>query len=142
MQRVEEAKVKNVAKNKVVGKIGKGVVVLLGVGKGDSFDQAKVLSQKLLKLRIMPDTQGKMNLSLIESRSEVLVISQFTLYADTSGGNRPSFLECEKPERAREIYNSFVENLRKGGVNVATGSFGEYMRIEAILDGPVTILYV
>lgn len=138
IQRVKEAKVSS--EGKVLGRIGKGLFVLLGVGKEDKPESAAVLAEKLSNLRIMADEQGKMNLSIKDVGGEVLVVSQFTLYADTSFGRRPSFVKAAEPELAKEIYQRFVEKLRQKGIKVATGSFGEYMEIENTADGPVTII--
>ena len=139
VQRVTQASVK--VKKQVVGQIGKGLFILVGIKKGDSLKDAETLAAKLSKLRVMADKEGKMNLSIVEVGAEVLVVSQFTLYADTSGGNRPSFLNAALPDEARKIYEHFVAELRRLGVKLQTGSFGDYMEIEAKLDGPVTILY-
>jgi D-tyrosyl-tRNA(Tyr) deacylase len=122
--------------------IGLGFLVLLGVGKGDTKDQAEILAEKLFKLRVMSDESDKMNRSLLDVGGEVLVVSQFTLHADTSGGNRPSFIKAAEPVLAKEIYEYFVSLLTKKGLGVKTGTFGEYMEIKAILDGPVTILFL
>ncbi len=141
VQRVRKAQVKILPSNEVVGKIGKGVFILVGIGKGDNTAQAKILSEKVAKLRIISDENGKMNLSVKDTDSEILVVSQFTLYADTSGGNRPSFINAALPKEAEEIFNEFINNLKNLGLRVQTGKFGAYMEIEAIMDGPVTILY-
>jgi len=141
VQRVTRAKVGNVKTGKVVGEIGKGLFILLGVGKGDTQDSVRSLAQKILKLRVMADSQDKMNLSVIDKKSDILVVSQFTLYADVSGGNRPSFINSEEPARAKVLYELFVDELKNSGLKVETGSFGEYMEIDTVLDGPVTILY-
>jgi D-aminoacyl-tRNA deacylase len=140
IQRVNFAEVENVDKKKVVGKIDKGLFVLVGVSRGDTDKEAVALAEKISKMRIMSDSQGKMNLSVKDVKSEVLVVSQFTLFADTGSGNRPSFIKSAEPEFAEKIYSKFVESLREQGVIVETGSFGDYMRIRAELDGPVTIL--
>lgn len=141
VQRVRRASVTDVKDNLIVGEIGKGLFILFGVGKGDTEAAAKLLAQKILKLRIMSDENDKMNLSVVDTKSEILVVSQFTLYADTGGGNRPSFVNSEEPTRAKALYECFVEELKKSGLKIETGSFGEYMEIEVKLDGPVTILY-
>jgi D-tyrosyl-tRNA(Tyr) deacylase len=120
VQRVNKASVTIEGSEKTVGKISKGLFVLVGVGEEDSKDQAGVLAEKLSKLRIMRDKKGKMNLSIKDVKGKVLAVSQFTLFADTSKGNRPSFIKAAKP--------------------VETGEFGAYMKIEAELDGPVTII--
>lgn len=141
IQRVSEAKVTRVQDGVVVGKIGLGLCVLLGVKKGDTKKDVDVLSDKISKLRVMSDKSDKMNLSVKDVRGKILVVSQFTLYADTSGGNRPSFINAEEPQKAKELYEYFVDQLKKKGVEVEMGSFGEYMKIETVLDGPVTIIY-
>lgn len=141
VQRVKNAKVRVIDAGRVVGKIGMGLFILVGVGKDDNKEDAENLAEKISKLRIISDVYGKMNLSVKETNREILVVSQFTLLADTSGGNRPSFIKVAKPNKARDIYEFFVTSLKKLGLHVETGSFGEYMEIEAILDGPVTIVY-
>ena len=141
VQRVKKAQVKKVSNKEVVGEIGPGYFVLVGVGKGDTFKEAEMLAGRLLKLRVMPDKNDKMNLSLKDTGGELLVVSQFTLYADTSGGNRPSFINAALPEEARKVYEHFVIKLKESGLKVKTGSFGDYMEIDCLLDGPVTILY-
>ncbi len=138
IQRVKESYVK--VDGEVVGKIGKGLNVLLGVGKGDTEDDAKLLANKLLNLRIFEDESGKFNLSLLDVGGEVLVVSQFTLYASVRKGRRPSFEEAERPERAKDLYMHFVDLLRKEGVKVETGIFGAHMEVYILNDGPVTIL--
>jgi len=140
IQRVKEASVRVVGRDKIVGEIGNGLLILIGVGEGDNKKDAEAMAQKLSKLRIMSDTEGKMNLSVKDIEGEILAVSQFTLYADTSGGNRPSFIKAAKPVKAREIYDYFVVKLKDLGVKVKTGEFGSYMKIKAELDGPVTIL--
>jgi D-tyrosyl-tRNA(Tyr) deacylase len=137
IQRVKKAKV--TVGQKVVGEIGQGLFVLVGVKKGDTKSAAEILAEKLVKLRIMSDENNKMNLSIKDVKGEVLVVSQFTLHADTSGGNRPSFINAEDPAKAKEIYEHFVGELRASGLNIQTGNFGAYMEIEMILDGPVTV---
>ncbi len=120
--------------------IKKGLFVLFGAGINDTTEQAQKLAQKLFKIRLMADENGKMNKSVQDVNGEYLVVSQFTLYGDTSGGNRPSFINAMQPEEAKKLYEYFVEELRKQGATVKTGSFGNYMNIKAELDGPVTIL--
>jgi D-tyrosyl-tRNA(Tyr) deacylase len=139
VQRVKEAEVRIVDTNKVVGKIGKGLFILVGVGRGDDVSQAGILAEKISKLRIISDENGKMNLSVKDTGSEILVVSQFTLYADTTAGNRPSFIKAALPDEAESIFNEFVSNLKNLGLKVQTGKFGEYMEIDTVLDGPVTI---
>lgn len=138
IQRVLSSSVK--VKEKVVGKISRGLFVLVGIKKGDSPKDAETLVEKLYKLRAMADRQGKMNLSVSETEGEFLVVSQFTLYADTSGGNRPSFINAASPAEAEKIYLHFLSKLKEKGAKVETGNFGEYMAISAELDGPVTII--
>jgi D-tyrosyl-tRNA(Tyr) deacylase len=138
IQRVNQTSV--AVSGKIVGQISKGLFVLVGIKDGDSKNDALELSKKLVKLRIMSDKNNKMNLSVLDTSSEILVVSQFTLYADTKGGNRPSFIKAAEPSVAREIYEHFVSELEKLGAKVATGEFGSYMNIDAKIDGPVTIV--
>lgn len=146
IQRVKSAEVKVAKTGEITGKIGIGLFVLIGVKEGDSEKDAEFLAEKLAKLRVMADENGKMNLSVKDLpaqagiRGEVLVVSQFTLYADTSGGNRPSFIKAANPKLAEALYRLFVSRLKEKGIKVETGSFGEYMEIDAELDGPVTII--
>ncbi|OGM57797.1 D-tyrosyl-tRNA(Tyr) deacylase [Candidatus Woesebacteria bacterium RIFCSPHIGHO2_12_FULL_46_16] len=140
IQRVKKASVKVKNTERVVGKIDKGLFVLVGVKKGDTRKDAEILAQKLAKLRIMADPDEKMNLSLKDVDGKTLVVSQFTLIADTSGGNRPSFINAADPKEAKDIYEYFVTKLEEMGMRVETGSFGDYMEIETLLDGPVTII--
>jgi D-tyrosyl-tRNA(Tyr) deacylase len=126
--------------DRTVGKIEAGLMVLFGVGHGDTEKDAQALADKLSKLRIMSDKNGKMNLSVIDTKSSILVVSQFTLYADTQGGNRPSFINAGNPDKARVLYEYFIEKLKDKGIDVQSGSFGEYMEIPLCLDGPVTII--
>lgn len=141
IQRVESVKVTRVSDQKVVGEIGKGLFVLVGFKKGDSEKDVEALAAKLSRLRVMSDEKEKMNLSVTDAGGKILVVSQFTLYADTSGGNRPSFIDALEPTRAKELYELFVDKLKENNIQIETGSFGDYMKIEAVLDGPVTILY-
>lgn len=138
IQRVKRGKVS--VHGETVGEIQQGLFVLVGVGKGDDVAKADVLAQKLVKLRLMRDTEDKMNKTVTDVSGSLLVVSQFTLYADTSGGNRPSFLNAASPELAREIYEAFLTKLKELGMPVETGRFGEYMEIDVLLDGPVTIV--
>ena len=135
VQRVKKAKVGP-------SEIGVGLLVLVGVGKEDSEEVVGALADKLSKLRVMADKEDKMNLSVADVGVEILVVSQFTLHADTSGGNRPSFINAALPNTAKEIYDHFVSELKSKGISIKTGTFGNYMQIEAVLDGPVTILYL
>jgi D-tyrosyl-tRNA(Tyr) deacylase len=122
------------------GKIGQGLFILFGVGQEDNQGKADRLAKKIAKLRVMADEKGKMNLSLKDTDTSCLVVSQFTLYADTTKGNRPSFIKAAQPKRARKLYEYFVEKLKQEGIKVETGNFGDYMKISTTLDGPVTIL--
>ena len=140
IQRVNKAKVLVVETNEISGKINKGLFVLIGIKKGDTTKQAEELANKLVKLRIMADKEDKMNLSIKNLGGEILAVSQFTLYANTKDGNRPSFMDAEQGDKAREIYEFFVNKLRELGVKTEIGSFGNYMKIETELDGPVTII--
>lgn len=137
IQRVKNAKV--TTEEKIAGQIGKGLFVLLGVGQGDRSEYVDILADKLVKMRLMADDEGKINLSVADIGGEILVVSQFTLFADVSKGNRPSFVKAAKPELAKELYEHFVRRLEEKGVKVATGSFGDYMQIQSTADGPVTI---
>lgn len=136
VQRVSSASVTVKETKKTVGKIGKGIFVLVGIKKGDIEKDAEVLAEKLSKLRVMADENGKMNLEV----KEFLIVSQFTLYADTKGGNRPSFIKVALPDEAKKIYEYLINELREKNLKVETGSFGDYMEIDAHLDGPVTII--
>lgn len=126
---------------KTISRIGKGCVVFLGVAEGDGEKEAELLAEKTANLRIMSDEQDKMNRSILDVGGEILVVSQFTLLADTKGGRRPSFIRAAKPEAANKLYLYFVNKLKQLGVkNVRTGEFGAYMTVEILNDGPVTIL--
>ena len=122
IQRVREASVKVVDSGGTAGSIKGGLLVLVGVKKEDSLKDAEALAEKLSKLRIMADDAGKMNLNVSDAKGEFLVVSQFTLYADTSGGNRPSFISAAEPAHAREIYEHFVSKLKEKGTKVETGN--------------------
>ncbi len=138
IQRVEEAAVK--IHNSEVSKIKKGLLVLLGVGRDDGIEDIQYLIQKLIQLRIFSDEAGKMNLSIQDIQGQILVVSQFTLFADTKKGNRPSFLNSAAPDVARACYERFVNILKDSGVtDVQTGVFGADMKLSLINDGPVTI---
>lgn len=140
VQRVKSAKVTRQEDQKIVGEIKSGLFLLLGIKKGDIEKQADELVNKILKLRVMPDENGKMNLSVQDTKSEILLVSQFTLYANTKDGNRPSFIEAEEPSKAKLLYGYMVKKLKESGLNIQTGSFGDYMKIDCDLDGPVTII--
>lgn len=120
--------------------IGRGYVILLGIGPRDTEQQAAALARKIALLRVFEDAQGKMNLSIQDVGGEALVVSQFTLYADTRKGNRPSFTDAAAPDLAVPLLESFVELLQSHGVPVKQGQFGAHMLVEIENDGPVTIL--
>ncbi len=124
-----------------VSEIGCGLVVYFGVRTGDEYLQAEKCAEKLVSLRIFPDEAGKMNRSVRDVKGEILFVSQFTLYGDCRKGNRPSFTEAERPERAKELYDYAADRLKLYGVGVKTGIFGADMTIEQVNDGPVTIEY-
>ncbi len=138
LQRVTGASV-NVA-GEVVGRIGRGLVVFVGVASGDTEKDAQYLAQKTVNLRIFSDEEGRFNLSALDIKGELLVVSQFTLLADTRKGRRPSFIEAAPPDQAGEIFERFVEQARATGLRVETGRFQQYMQVEIHNDGPVTIL--
>ena len=137
VQCVSEARV--TVEGETVGGIGKGYLILLGVGDDDTEEQAAKLWRKISRMRVFDDEQGKTNLSLADVDGEVLVVSQFTLFADVRKGNRPSFVKAGKPEHANITWIKFNEALRSGGVPVREGRFGTHMRVGLINDGPVTI---
>jgi D-tyrosyl-tRNA(Tyr) deacylase len=124
----------------IVGEIGPGLVVLVGVRKGDTPEDAAYLAKKTVNLRIFADDTGKMNRSIKETGGEVLAVSQFTLYAETRKGNRPSFVQAAEPDLGKRLYEHYVELLLNEGVHVETGVFGAMMEVELLNDGPVTIL--
>jgi D-tyrosyl-tRNA(Tyr) deacylase len=137
IQRVSRASV--TVDDKVISQIGNGFVVLLGVGHGDGEEQAAFLAEKIANLRIFEDEQGKTNLSILDAKGEAIVVSQFTLYADTRKGRRPSFTDAALPEVAEPLVDRFVELLRGHGVPSQTGKFGAHMLVEIHNKGPVTI---
>jgi D-tyrosyl-tRNA(Tyr) deacylase len=128
------------AEGMLTGQIGGGLVVLLGVRHTDNREQAEELARKVIHLRIFPDAERKMNLSLLDIDGELLAVSQFTLYADTQKGNRPSYSEAAPAEIAQPLYEHFVESCRSSGIRVQTGRFQAHMLVELTNDGPVTIL--
>lgn len=138
-QRVSQASLTVDAKP--VSDIGRGLVVYFGVKTGDTEQQAVKCAEKIAHLRVFEDDAGKMNLSVKDVGSEVLFVSQFTLYGDARKGNRPSFIEAERPERADKLYLYAADKLREQGVSVKLGVFGAHMVIDQINDGPVTIIY-
>ena len=138
IQRVKNASVK--VDGEIIGKIKRGFMVLLGVTHTDTKENADYLVDKLLKLRVFEDENDKMNYDISKVNGELLIISQFTLYADTNHGNRPSFIDAARPEVAEPLYNYFCEECRKKNVHVETGKFGADMKVELLNDGPVTII--
>ncbi|MBO7345485.1 MAG: D-tyrosyl-tRNA(Tyr) deacylase [Clostridia bacterium] len=138
IQRVLDATLK--VDGELISQIGKGYVIFLGVGKGDGKEQADYMIKKIPPLRICEDENGKINKSIIDEKGEILLVSQFTLFADTSHGNRPSFFEAESPEKANELYLYVAEGLRAQGVPVKLGVFGADMKITQTNDGPFTII--
>ena len=138
LQRVTRASVS--VGGEVVGRIGRGLVVFVGVASGDTEKDAQYLAQKTVSLRIFADGEGKFNLSALDIKGELLVVSQFTLLADTRKGRRPNFIEAAPLPQAEAIFERFVEQARATGLRVETGRFQQYMQVEIHNDGPVTIL--
>lgn len=138
IQRVKKAKVE--VNKKEVGKIDKGFVVLIGITHEDNKEKADFLVKKLINLRVFEDEKGKMNLSLKDIEGQLLLVSQFTLYANCKEGNRPSFTEAAKPDFAEGMYEYIVKECKKEIKKVETGIFGEHMEVNLINDGPVTIM--
>ena len=138
IQRVKSANVK--VDNKIVGSINKGFLVLIGITHTDTKEIADVLIKKLIKLRVFEDENDKMNLALNDVNGELLLVSQFTLYADCRRGNRPDFINAAKPDYANRLYEYIIEECRKQEFNVQTGIFGEDMKVNLLNDGPVTII--
>ena len=138
IQRVTEASVE--VDGEIIGQIGKGFLVLIGVGEHDTKEIADQYVKKLLGLRIFEDEQGKTNLSLADVNGELLLVSQFTLYANCKKGNRPSFVRAGKPEHANQLYEYIIEQTRQSVSNVQTGIFGADMKVSLVNDGPFTIM--
>jgi D-tyrosyl-tRNA(Tyr) deacylase len=138
IQRVKESSVS--VNNEIIGKIGSGLMVLLGVAETDRVEDADYLAAKIVNLRIFEDENHKMNRSLLDIGGDMLVVSQFTLLADCRKGRRPSFVHAAGPNKANELYERFVEQVRQKGANVATGRFRAMMDVSLINDGPVTLI--
>jgi D-tyrosyl-tRNA(Tyr) deacylase len=137
LQRVKSGRV--LVAGHTVAEIGMGMVILLGIGPGDGEEQARLLADKIVHLRIFEDDQGKMNRSLVDVGGQAIVVSQFTLYADTRKGRRPSFTDAAPPEAARPLVERFAQLLGEQGVPTQTGEFGAHMQVEIVNDGPVTV---
>lgn len=138
VQRVKNARVD--VDDKIVGKIGPGLLIFLGVGKNDSEGDCEYLANKIAHLRIFPDEQNLMNLSLIDAGGEALVVSQFTLWGDCRKGRRPSFVQAAEPEIAEYFYEQFMKSIRSHGVQVSCGEFQAMMEVHLLNDGPVTLM--
>ena len=126
--------------NKEIAQIGKGFLILLGISKDDNFEKANYIIRKMYNLRVFSDENNKMNLSIQDINGELLIVSQFTLYADCKKGNRPSFINAALPEEAEKIYEYFINECKKNKLKVETGKFGADMKVEIMNDGPVTII--
>jgi D-aminoacyl-tRNA deacylase len=138
VQRVKKAEVR--VNGRAVGRVGAGMLVLLGIGKEDTLREAQSLADKVINLRIFDDQDSRMNLSLLETNGGLLCVSQFTLYGDCRKGRRPSYDRAAPPETACQLYDAFVASVRAGGIAVETGQFQAMMEVELINDGPVTLL--
>lgn len=139
LQRVSEASV--LVNNEQVGAISQGLMLLVGIHEGDTEEQMKWIAEKILKLRIFDDEDGKMNLSVQDVEGEILVVPQFTLYGDYEQGNRPSYFEAAGPEKATELYEDLVTYFKSNSdLNIETGRFGAYMDVQLHNDGPVTLV--
>jgi D-tyrosyl-tRNA(Tyr) deacylase len=138
IQRVSKARV--FVDSRVTGEIGRGLVALIAVGRNDALDTAVSMAEKILRLRIFDDEQGKMNLSLLDVGGALLAVSQFTLYGDARGQRRPSFIQAAPPDLGKALYESFITAAKSFGVAVETGVFQAHMSLELTNDGPVTIL--
>ena len=139
LQRVSSASVK--VDSKIVGRIEHGLLLLIGFSSTDTEESILPTIEKIVKLRIFSDEEGKMNKSVLDVEGSTLLISQFTLYADTKKGNRPSFIEAARPEQAIPLYEFFIAEMRKRITKVETGIFGTDMKVELVNDGPVTIVF-
>lgn len=138
VQRVTSSKV--VVDDKVIGEIGKGLNILIGISKEDTEEDLLYLRDKIINLRIFEDENNKMNLSLLDVKGEILVISQFTLYGDCRKGRRPNFMEAEGGDRAKAFYERFIDLLKENNIKVETGEFGAHMKVDIQNDGPVTLI--
>ena len=138
VQRVKEGSVK--VDNETIGRIGQGLLVLLGVAKGDTPSDADYLANKIVNLRIFEDENGKMNRSLLDTGRQMLVVSQFTLLGDCRKGRRPSFAAAAEPAKAAALYEHFIETVRRLGISVETGRFRAMMEVALVNDGPVTLI--
>jgi D-tyrosyl-tRNA(Tyr) deacylase len=138
VQRVKQARVS--AEEKVIGEIKQGLLVFIGVGKGDEEADADYLAAKIPQLRIFEDAEGRFNRSLLDIKGAILVVSQFTLFGDCRKGRRPSFSDAAEPDQARELYHRFIAKLKENAILVATGEFQAHMEVELVNDGPVTLL--
>jgi len=138
IQRCSKATV--LIKNKVFSKIDNGLMILLGIKKGDQFNDADKIIDKVINMRIFNDKNNKMNLSAIDKESDIMVVSQFTLYGNIKKGRRPSFIDAENPDIAEKLYNYFIDKIKAKGFFVRTGKFGQTMSIDFINDGPVTFI--
>jgi D-tyrosyl-tRNA(Tyr) deacylase len=137
VQRVSQARVE--VDGRVSGQIGTGLVVLLGVAKGDTEEESVYLAEKVRRLRVFPDAAGRMNRSVVDVGGSLLVVSQFTLLADTSRGNRPGFEQAAEPQIARQLYDCFVNRCKASGTHTETGIFQAEMKLHLVNDGPVTL---
>lgn len=138
IQRVSEASV--TIDSQITGQISKGFMILVGICPEDNLEDIKWLTQKIANLRVFGDEDGKMNLSITDIKGEILLISQFTLFASTKKGNRPSFIQSAKPEIAIPLYEQFINSLKEIGIPIQTGTFGADMKVSLTNDGPVTII--
>lgn len=138
VQRVTTASVS--VSGTVIGKIGQGLVILLGIARADSAEDARYLANKIVNLRVFADEASEIALSALEIEGEILVVSQFTLLADLRKGRRPSFTEAAPPDKAKELYQFFIDQVRSTGLKVETGIFQEHMLVEIHNDGPVTLM--